>query len=111
MGVRAARNVEQEEKKAFIDEQVHFCEEKQKMFVFDTSFFFVLIKLAFFSEEIDTALARQMQKELKISSSSKDRPITNTHYRPHEKKVNESVHVTLITVNYLFSIRITVNKR
>ncbi|CAF0957743.1 unnamed protein product [Adineta ricciae] len=68
LGVRAARNVEQEEKKAFIEEQVHFCQEKQKM------------------AEIDTALARQLQKELKISSSSKDQTMINTHYRSHEKK-------------------------
>ncbi|UJR28973.1 hypothetical protein I4U23_010191 [Adineta vaga] len=68
LGVKAARDVEEEEKNAYITKQFDFYQQKQKV------------------EEIDTALARQLQKELKIQSSSKDRPITHTHYRPHDKK-------------------------
>ncbi|CAF1111331.1 unnamed protein product [Rotaria sp. Silwood1] len=62
LGVKTARNVEEEEKRAFVAKQLEFYQQKHKI------------------EENDIALARQLQDEMKIQSNSIDQTPYRTHY-------------------------------
>ena len=105
LGVRAARDVEEEEKQAFQAEQVVVGHHKQQMLISHFRFFDSLTGgFCCSSSEIDTTLARQLQKEIKVQSNSKERPVPNTHYRPHDKQVNVHTGFALLFTLFLFPI-------
>ncbi len=83
LGVKTARDVEEEEKRAFIAKQMDFYQQKQKLFVvlYFTRRIFVFIDNC--REENDTALAQQLQKEMKIPLNS----IDQTHYHSSDDQV------------------------
>lgn len=68
LGVQEARHVEEEEKQAFIAKQYDFHRQKQK------------------TEEDDTALARQLQEETKISTSPSNQRIYHSYQRSSSKQ-------------------------
>jgi len=62
LGVKTARDVEEEEKQAFVAKQFDLYQQKQKL------------------EEDDIALARQLQEQMKIPSNSIDQTTYKTHH-------------------------------
>ncbi|CAF1265137.1 unnamed protein product [Rotaria magnacalcarata] len=62
LGVKTARDVEEEEKKEYFTKQLDFYQQKHKI------------------EENDIALARKLQEEMKIKSNAVDRADYNFHH-------------------------------
>jgi hypothetical protein len=92
LGVKTARDIEEEEKQAFITKQFNFYQQKQKLFVFIFCFIFtseknILYFFCHYREENDIALAQQLQEKMKIQPNSIDQTTYRTHHHASDDQV------------------------